>query len=209
MKLYSYWRSTTSYRVRIALHLKGVAFETVPVDLLGGAQRAADYTVLNPIAGVPTLVLGDGRVLTQSMAILDWLEAAHPTPALLPADPVAAAHVRAAAFVFATDVHPVNNLKITTRLKDMGHPQEAVLAWMRHWMDAGFAAYAALIRDDTPFSFGDTPSLADICLVAQLYNAHRWGCDLTPYTRLTEIEARCLALPAFDVARPETQPDAA
>lgn len=208
MKLYSYWRSTTSYRVRIALHLKGLAFDTVPVDLVAGDQRAPDYTALNPIAGVPSLVLDDGTVLTQSVAILEWLETARPDPALIPADPIAAAQVRAAALMIATDIHPVNNLKVVQTLKSMGHSQDDTVAWMNDWMTRGFAAYQASIRADTPFSFGDTPSIADICLVAQLYNAHRWGTDLAPFTRLTEIEARCLALPAFDAARPENQPDA-
>ena len=208
MKLYSYWRSTTSYRVRIALHMKGVAFDTVPVDLVAGDQRAAEYTALNPVAGVPSLVLDDGTVLTQSMAILEWLEAAHPAPALIPADPKHAARVRAASFIIATDIHPVNNLKVAQRLKSMGHSQDDAVAWMNDWMTRGFAAFQASIPADTPFSFGDSPNLADICLVAQLYNAHRWGTDLTGFQRLTEIEARCLALPAFDAARPENQPDA-
>ncbi|MEL7098487.1 MAG: maleylacetoacetate isomerase [Pseudomonadota bacterium] len=208
MKLYSYWRSTTSYRVRIALNLKGVSYDTVSVDLVAGAQQDAAYTALNPVAGVPTLVLEDGTVLTQSMAILEWLEVAHPEPALLPEDPVAAAHARAAAMVVACDIHPVNNLKVGGKLKQMGHSQDDVVAWMNDWMTRGFGSFQALIRDDTEFCFGDTPSLADTCLVPQLYNAHRWGCDLSAFQRLTDIETRCLALPAFDAARPETQPDA-
>ena len=208
MKLYTYWRSTTSYRVRIAMNLKGLAYEPVPVNLVAGDQKSPEYTALNPIAGVPTLVLDDGTALTQSMAILEWLEATHPEPALLPSDSVAAAQVRAAALVVACDVHPVNNLKVGAKLKEMGHSQDEVVAWMNDWMTRGFAAYQALLPDDAEFSFGDTPGLADICLVPQLYNAHRWGCDLTPFTRLTEIEERCLALPAFAAAKPENQPDA-
>lgn len=208
MTLYGYWRSTTSYRVRIALHLKGLSYKTAPVDLVAGDQRAEAYRALNPIAGVPTLVLDDGTTLTQSMAILDYLDAVYPTPALLPADPVAAAQVRAAALVVACDIHPVNNLKIGAKLKQMGHSQDEVVAWMNDWMTRGFAAYQALLPEGPRFSFGDTPGLADLCLVPQLYNAHRWGCDLTPFERLTEIEAACLALPAFDAARPEHQPDA-
>ena len=208
MRLYTYWRSTTSYRVRIALNLKGIAYEAVPVDLVKGQQGAADYAALNPGRGVPTLVLDDGTVLTQSMAILEWLEEAHPEPPLLPGDPLARARVRAAALAVATDIHPVNNLRVVSRLKAMGHSQDETVAWMNDWMTRGLAAFAAMIEADTPFCFGDTPCLADLCLVPQLYNAHRWGCDLAPYPRLTEIEARCLALPAFDAARPETQPDA-
>lgn len=208
MILHSYWRSTTSYRVRIALHLKGLAFDTVPVDLVAGAQRDPAYTALNPIAGVPSLTLEGGTVLTQSMAILEWLEAAYPTPALLPDEPLQAARIRAAANVIACDIHPINNLKVGQQLKAMGHSQDEVVSWMNDWMARGFAAYQALLPKGTDFSFGDTPSLADLCLVPQLYNAHRWGCDLTPYARLTEIEARCLTLPAFQAARPEAQPDA-
>ncbi|SFJ53486.1 maleylacetoacetate isomerase [Celeribacter neptunius] len=208
MKLYTYWRSTTSYRIRIALNLKGVGYEPIPVNLVAGEQRAEGYATLNPARGVPTLVLDDGRVLTQSMAILEWLDRTYPEPALLPDDPFERALVQAAALGLATDVHPVNNLRVVQRLKQMGHSQDETVAWMNDWMEQGFAAFAALIRPDTPFCFGDTPGLADICLVPQLYNAHRWGADLTPFARLTEIEARCLALPAFAAARPEAQPDA-
>ena len=209
MKLYTYWRSTTSYRVRIALNLKGIAHEAVPVDLVAGDQRAPDYAALNPGQGVPTLMLDDGTVLTQSMAILDWLEETQPDPALLPADPVARAQVRAAALTIATDIHPVNNLRVVGKLKAMGHSTDEATEWMNDWMTRGFAAFADLIEPDAKFCFGDTPGLADLCLVPQLYNAHRWGCDLAPFGRLAEIEARCLALPAFDGARPEAQPDAA
>ncbi len=208
MKLYSYWRSTTSYRVRIALHLKGIDFDLEPVDLLSGEQTADAYAALNPIKGVPTLVTDDGTVLTQSMAILDYLDHLKPDPALLPQDdPTLRARVLAAAMVFATDVHPVNNLKVVKKLR--GLTDEATgIAWMQDWMQQGFAAYAALINPDAPFSFGDTPGLADICLVAQAYNAHRWNVDLSPFPRLQAIEARCLALPAFDAAKPENQKDA-
>lgn len=209
MKLYSYWRSTTSYRVRIALGLKGLAYETVSINLVAGEQSEAAYMSVNPGAGVPSLVLDDGTVLTQSMAILDWLEEAHPAPAILPADPVARARVRAAALGIATDVHPVNNLRVGAKLKGMGHSQDDVTAWMNDWMERGFRAFQGLIEPDGPFCFGDAPGLADICLVPQLYNAHRWGCDLAPFGRLTDIEARCLALPAFAAALPENQPDAA
>ncbi|GGL70521.1 maleylacetoacetate isomerase [Wenxinia marina] len=208
VKLYTYWRSTTAYRVRIALNLKGIAYEPVPVNLVAGEQRAADYARMNPGLGVPTLVLEDGTVLTQSMAILDWLEETAPEPPLLPRDPVARARVRAAALTIAADVHPVNNLRVTQKLKEMGHSADEATAWMNDWMTRGFTALAALIPDEGPFAFGDAPGLADICLVPQIYNARRWGCDLTPFPRLTRIEAACLALPAFAAARPEAQPDA-
>lgn len=209
MRLYSYWRSTTSYRVRIALNLKGLSYETVPVNLVAGEQRAPDYAALNPIEGVPTLVLEDGTLLTQSLAIIDYLDAVAPEPALLPVEPLARARVLAAAHTIAMDIHPVNNLKVGARLKsEYGLSQEDVVGWMVHWMERGLAAYQALLPDGPVFSFGDRPDLADICLVAQLYNAHRWGVDLGPFPRLQEIERAALALPAFDAARPETQPDA-
>ncbi len=208
MRLYSYWRSTASYRVRIALNLKGVVFQTVPVDLVGGDQNAPGYVALNPGRAVPTLVPDDGAVLTQSLAILEWLDETHPAPALLPGDPVLRARVRAAALTIACDIHPVNNLRVVGKLKAMGHSQDEAVAWMNDWMMRGFAAFEALIAPATPFCFGDRPGLADLCLVPQLYNAHRWGCDLAPFARLTGIEARCLSLPAFDASRPENQPDA-
>ena len=208
MRLFTYWRSTTSYRVRIALNLKGIAFDAVPVNLVAAEQNTAAYRALNPGQGVPTLVLDDGTALVQSMAILDWLDETHPEPPLLPADPLARAQVRAAALTIATDIHPVNNLRVIARLKAMGHSQDETVAWMNDWMTRGFTAFADLIAPDAAFCFGEAPGLADLCLVPQLYNARRWGCDLTPYPRLTEIEARCLALPAFDAARPENQPDA-
>lgn len=208
MKLYSYWRSSTSYRVRIALNMKGVAYELIPVDLVAGAQTEAGYATLNPGMGVPSLVLDDGTVLIQSMAILDWLEDTSPDPALLPETPVAKARVRAAALAIATDIHPVNNLRVIGRLKSMGHSPQEVATWMNDWMARGLAAFSQMIAADTPFCFGAAPGLADLCLVPQLYNAHRWGCDLSPFPRLTEIETRCLSLPAFDAARPEHQPDA-
>ena len=208
MKLYSYWRSTTAYRVRIGLALKGLDAEIVPVNLIEGAQRSDEYAALNPIKGVPTLVTEDGTVLTQSMAILDYLDTVSPVPPLWPKDPALRAHVLAAALVMATDIHPVNNLKVLQRLKDMGHSQDDCVDWMTHWMVAGLTAFDALIDPDTPYCFGTEPTLADICLVAQLYNAHRWGVSLAPFARLAEIEQRCLALPAFAAAHPDTQPDA-
>ncbi len=208
LTLYTYWRSTTSYRVRIALAMKGLDYTSRSVNLVDGAQSHDDYAALNPIKGVPTLILDDGTVLTQSMAILDYLDHIAPEPALLPRDnPALRARILAAAMVFATDVHPVNNLKVVHRVKELSNADEGV-AWMRHWMGDGFRAFDALIEPDTPFSFGDTPTLADICLVAQLYNAHRWDVDMTATPRLLDIEARCLDLPAFDAARPENQMDA-
>lgn len=208
MKLYSYWRSTTAYRVRIALALKGLEFEIVPVNLLDGAQRSEAYAALNPIKGVPTLVTDEGAVLTQSMAILDYLDAIAPKPPLLPTDAVKRARVFGAALVMATDIHPVNNLKVLQQLKAMGHSQDECVAWMTHWMVEGLTAFSGLIDSDTPYCFGNAPTVADICLVAQLYNAHRWGVSLDPFPRLRKIEARCLDQPAFAAAHPDKQPDA-
>lgn len=209
MQLYSYWRSTTSYRVRAALNLKGVAYETVPVNLLAGEQSGASYSALNPGKGVPTLVLGDGTVLTQSMAILDFIEVTWPDPPLLPVVAEDRAKVLAAVYTMATDVHPVNNLRVVKALQARyGASDEDVRDWMRHWMAEGLTAYEALIRDDTPFSFGDAPDLADICLVAQLYNARRWDVDLLPYPNIARVEAACLAIPEVAAAHPDQQPDA-
>ena len=211
MRLYSYWRSTAAYRVRITLNMKGVAYETMPVDLVadGGQQHAADYTTLNPSHLVPTLVLDDGTALTQSLAIVEYLDITYPNPPLLPADPIQRAHVKAAALVIAADMHPVNNLRVVQHLgaKFDATPDDKA-EWMRHWMKLGFDSLLQMVHTDTLFSFGDAPGFADICLTAQYYNARRWGLDLDPYTRLTEIEQNCLALPAFDAATPENQPDA-
>ncbi len=188
--------------------MKGIEYTSIPVNLVAGEQKADEYSKLNPVQGVPTLVTDEGRAMTQSMSILEWLEEAYPEPSILPVDPFDRAEVRAAAMVIAADVHPVNNLKVIGKLKTMGHSQEEAVQWMNDWMTRGFHAFSKLIRPDTPFCFGDEPGLADICLIPQLYNAHRWGCDLAPFERLTEIESRCLALDTFATARPEAQPDA-
>ena len=209
LTLYSYWRSTTSYRVRAALNLKGVAYDIVPVDLVAGDQKADDYSAMNPGKGVPTLVLPDGTVLTQSLAILDYIDAEWPTPPLLPADPVARARVLAAAHTMALDVHPVNNLRVVTHLRDAYDAgTDGAMDWMRHWMTDGFTALEALVQDDTPFAFGTAPDLADLCIVAQVYNARRWGVDLAPFPNAARVEAACLAHPAIAAAHPDQQPDA-
>lgn len=208
MKLHGYWRSSSTYRVRIALNLKGVAYDLAPVNLLAQEQLGAAYAALNPAKGVPALEMDDGTVLTQSMAILEWLDEARPTPALLPEDLQSRAKVRAAALIIASEIHPVNNLRVLNRLKSMGHDAATTRDWMAHWMHEGFEAFDHLIEPHGAFCFGPTPGLADICLVPQIYNARRWGADLSAWPRLSEIEARCLDLPAFDAARPENQPDA-
>lgn len=211
MKLYTYWRSTAAYRVRIALNLKNLTVEHIPVHLVrdGGEQKSEAYRAINPGATVPALVTASDAVIVQSMAIMTYLDETCSLPPLLPDDPVARARVRAAAELIACDIHPVNNLRIGQYIKDvLGHDQDAVTTWMRHWMGQGLTAFQQLLEPETPFCFGDQPGLADICLVPQLYNAHRWGLDLAGLDRLTAIEQRCLALPAFAAARPEAQADA-
>ncbi|MEP5761261.1 MAG: maleylacetoacetate isomerase [Litoreibacter sp.] len=209
MKLYSYWRSTTSYRIRAALNLKGIAYDTVPVDLVAGDQQIDDYVDLNPGKGVPTLVLDDGTVLTQSMAILDYIDATWPDPQLIPADPLQRAKVMAVADTIALDVHPVNNLRLIGQLKSrFGATPEQATDWMRHWMKEGFAAIEALLPKSDVFAFGDTPNIADICITAQVYNARRWGVDLNNFPHITRIEQLCLNQQAFADAHPDNQPDA-
>ncbi|MDF1726761.1 MAG: maleylacetoacetate isomerase [Sulfitobacter sp.] len=210
MKLYSYWRSTTSYRVRAVLNLKGVSYDTIPVNLVEGAQREADYTALNPGAGVPTLVLEDGTVLTQSLAIIDYLDATYREPPMLPDDAVRRSQVLAAALTVATDVHPVNNLRVIAQLRGrFGASPDQTQDWMVHWMTEGFAALERMLPDKAGFAFGDAPDLADICITSQCYNAHRWGVDLNRYPKVARIEAACLAVPQIADAHPDRQPDAA
>ncbi len=211
LKLYSYWRSTAAYRVRIALNLKGVPFDTVPVHLVenGGAQHSTEYGKLNPSHLVPTLVLEDGNVLTQSLAIIEYLDQTIPSPPLMPEKPLERAKVTAAAHVIAIDTHPINNLRVAQYLSSEFSVEPAQIAdWMNHWSGKGLASFQALVQSGTSFAFGGSPTIADICLVAQLYNARRWGLDLSNFERLVEIEKNCLSLKAFDDAKPESQPDA-
>lgn len=209
MKLYSYWRSTTSYRVRAALNLKQLSYEIVPVDLVAGEQCAEEYKELNPGAGVPTLVLDDGTVLTQSLAILDYLDAIWPEPRLVPLAPLERARVLAAAHTVALDIHPVNNLRVVGHLKSMfAASSEQARNWMCHWMAEGFSAVEAQIQNDSVFAFGASPDLADLCIVAQVYNARRWGLDLAAYPNVLRIETNALEVPAIAAAHPDQQPDA-
>ncbi len=209
MRLYSYWRSTTSYRVRVALNLKGLAYETCPIDLVAGAQRADDYAALNPVKGVPTLVLDDGTVLIQSMAIVEYLDAVYPTPRLIPEDLIGRATVMAVAHTVAMDIHPVNNLRLIGQLTArFGASSEDARDWMQHWMIEGFAAIESLLPEGETFAFGEAPTIADICITAQGYNARRWGVDLTRFPKIARIEGQCLNLPAFTAAHPNNQPGA-
>lgn len=208
--LYDYWRSTASYRVRIALHLKGLAFRQVPVHLVqdGGQQHSDAHRARNPAAAVPVLEDGPVRV-RQSLAICEYLEETRPEPALLPADPAARAHVRELALLVACDIHPLNNLRVMQELgRRHGVEGEARAEWMHHWMAQGFDAFEAMLEGGGDFCHGGAPTLADACLVPQLYNAHRFGLDLAQWPRLRRIEAACMALAAFQAARPENQPDA-
>ena len=210
MTLYSYWRSTTSYRVRAALNLKGVSYNTRPVDLLAGDQHDPHYAALNPSHGVPVLELDDGTVLTQSLAILDYLDAIHPTPPLLPAEPLARARVMAAAHVLAVDVHPINNLRVVRHLRDVFDiAQDQIQDWMQRWMTEGLTAIETMIGPKTDFCFGATPDLADICLTAQVYNARRWGIDLSFCPKVQRVDAACQRVDAIAAAHPDQQPDAA
>lgn len=213
MKLYTYWRSSAAYRVRIALALKGLNFESVAVNIAPGAdeQWARVYAEVNPQMRVPALELASGEILTQSMAIIDYLEETHPAPALLPSDPVERARCRAFADTIACDIHPLNNLSVLTTLReDFGADRAAVTRWYHGWIERGFAALESLAaaRPATVFLFGDTPTLAEICVIPQMANARRFDMDLTPYPRLVEIDTAACALPAFEAAAPGVQPDA-
>ena len=213
MKLYDYFRSSAAYRVRIALNLKGIApDERTFVHLRMGNQRAQDYLALNPQGLVPALALDDGRVLTQSLAIIEYLDETHPAPPLLPAEPAARARVRAIALAIACEIHPLNNLRVLNYLiGTLGVSREQKDGWYKYWVDVGFEALERKLaheKETARFCHGDAPTLADICLVPQIANARRFNIDLSPYPTLTGIEAACLALPAFAAAAPERQPDA-
>lgn len=212
MRFHGYFRSSSSYRCRIAFNLKGLSPEFVPVHLLrdGGQQHAPAFRALNPQGLVPALEV-DGHVLTQSPAILEWLDEAHPEPRLLPTDPFARAAVRAFCAAIACEIHPLQNLRVLAHLgAQYGQDQDGKAAWCRHWIGAGLRACEALLaaRPDSAFAFGDAPGMAEIYLVPQLFAARRFGVDLTAMPRLAAIDAACQALPAFAGAHPARQPDA-
>ncbi len=211
MKLHNYFRSSTSFRVRIALNMKGLAYDYLTYRLLKGEQRAPAYLALNPQGGVPALELDGGRVLTQSMAILEYLEEAHPKPPLLPRDPAERARVRSLALAVACDIHPLNNLRVLQRLRGLGQDDAGVADWFRHWVAVEFAALETRLAGEPEtgrFCHGDSPTLADLCLVPQVVNNARFECDMAPYPTIRRIHETCMELEAFQKARPMEQPDA-
>ena len=212
MKLYDYFRSSAAYRVRIALALKGLKPEREFVHLRRGAQRSDDYLALNPQGLVPALALDDGAVLTQSLAILEYLDETHPSPPLLPRGAEARARVRSIALSIACDIHPIDNLRVLEYLSGtVGVSTETREGWYKYWIDVGFEALERRLASDPAtgrFCHGDAPTLADVCLVPQIANARRVSMDLAPYPTLVRIDAACSAIPAFAAAAPARQPDA-
>ena len=212
LRLYSYWRSSASYRVRIGLNLKGLAYQTVPVHLVrdGGEQHDPGFRKSNPQGRVPVLEHGS-RVMLQSLAILEYLDETWPTPALLPSSGRDRQRVRAIAQAVVCDIHPLNNLGVQQYFEHTWHvPQPERDGWVRHWIGDGFAAIEAMINDHPAtgrYCEGDTPTLADCCLIPQVYNARRFSVDMSAFPTIIRIEQACLALPEFDAARPERQPD--
>jgi len=209
MTLHGYWRSSASYRVRLAANLKGLAYDQMSYDLRRGEQGAPALRRLAPLGLVPALEV-DGESLTQSLAILEWLEETHPAPPLLPAGAMQRAAVRAMASTIACDIHPLNNLRVLQALRrDLGASDRAVQDWIARWIRDGFAALEIMVRDQgRGFCFGETPTMADCCLIPQIYNARRFHVDLTDFPTLLAVDARCARMEAFVRAAPERQPDA-
>jgi maleylacetoacetate isomerase len=210
VKLYSFFRSSAAYRVRIALNLKGISYETASVHLVkdGGHNKLPEFRAVNPQMRVPVLVTPHGDVLIQSLAIIEYLDETHPEPPLLPNDAIARARVRALAELIACDIHPLNNTSPLRYLKNtMSQEQSAIDAWYHHWVVTGFEALEALITPG-PYACGGKVTMADVCLVPQVNNARRLKVPLERFPKIVGVDRACLALPAFDRARPENQPDA-
>ena len=207
MKLYTYFRSSASFRVRIALNLKGLAYQPVFVHLAKGEHRQPQYTAVNAQALVPTLELDDGTRLTQSLAIMEWLDEKQPSPALLPKDSLQRARVRAISDLIACEIHPLNNLRVLQHLKRLGQTQEEIDTWYRHWIADGLQKLEPELTS-SKFCHGDSPTMADCCLVPQIFNAKRYNSDLAPYPKTMRVFENCMKLEAFDRAQPSKQPDA-
>ena len=209
MTLHGYWRSSASYRVRLAANLKGLAYDQVSYDLRRGEQGTPAFRRLAPLGLMPALEV-DGGSLTQSLAILEWLEETHPTPPLLPAGSMQRAAVRAMAATIACDIHPLNNLRVLQALRrDLGASEQAVQDWISRWIRDGFAALETMVSSHgAGFCFGDAPTMADCCLIPQIYNARRFNVDLADFPKLLAVDAKCAQLDAFARALPERQADA-
>ncbi|MDD0973031.1 maleylacetoacetate isomerase [Pseudomonas fontis] len=206
MDLFTYYRSTSSHRVRIALALKGLEYQSLPVNLLKGEQREPGYAAINPQGRVPALRVASGDVLVQSPAIIEYLEEAYPQPALLPGDAVQRAKARGVAALIGCDVHPLHNVSVLNQLRQLGHDEGQVNQWIGHWIGQGVAAVEQLIGDHG-FCFGDEPGLADVYLIPQLYAAERFATDLTAFPRIRRVAGMALEHPAFVQAHPAAQPD--
>lgn len=209
MKLYSYFRSSAAFRLRIALNLKGLDYDYVAVNLLNREQKRDDYLALNPMGLVPAMTLPDGQTLGQSIALLEWLEEAYPEPALLPDDRTERARVRSVVNSIACDIHPICNIAVTNYLKDrFGAGQSDIIAWYTTWMHRGFAAIERVLENNaTACSFGGQPGMADVCLVPQVYNARRFDIDMEAFPHIRRVVDHCNTLPAFINAGPDNQPD--
>ena len=209
MQLYTYFRSSAAFRVRIALNVKDLRYESLFVHLAKGEHRRPEYAKVNPQGLLPTLELDDGIRLNQSLAIIEYLEDKHPRPPLLPSDAVGKARVRGLAELVACEIHPLNNLRVLQHLKrSLGQSEEQVNAWYRHWIADGLAKLEAQLDPKAKFAYGDAPTMADCCLVPQIFNAKRYDCDLAPYPTTMRVFEQCMRLEAFDRAQPAKQPDA-
>ncbi len=209
LTLHSAWRAGAPYRVRIGLALKGVAYDYAALDLIAGDQRQDEYRSVNPQGLVPALDLGDGHVLTQSLAILEWLEETRPSPPILPRSSLDRATVRAMAAIVACDIHPLNNTRVGRKLSKMGVAQPAITEWIQGWIRDGFDALEPMLEKHAGrFAFGDTPTLADCCLVPQVYSARRFELDLDPWPQIRGVADAAATHPAFMAAHPDRQPDA-
>jgi maleylacetoacetate isomerase len=210
VKLYTYFRSSAAFRVRIALNLKGIAYQPVFIHLAKGEHRAADYAKVNPQALLPTLELDDGTRLNQSLAIIEYLDETHPQKPLVPKDAQERARVRSLSYLIASEIHPLNNLRVLQHLKRaLSQSEDQVNAWYRHWIADGLAKLEAeLASNQGKFCHGDTPTMADCCLVPQIFNAKRYQSDLAPYPQTMRVFEACMQLEAFDRAQPSKQPDA-